>query len=49
MSPIVIVSSFVLLMSLVVSALLRAGSAHERLDLIEKRIKAIEDKLKAGA
>ena len=49
MSPIVIVSSFALLMSLVVSALLRAGSAHERLDLIEKRIKAIEDKLKAGA
>lgn len=49
MSPIVIVSSFALLMSLVVSALLRAGSAHERLDLIEKRIKAIEDELEAGA
>lgn len=49
MSPIVIVSSFVLLMSLVVSALLRAGSAHERLDKIEKRIKAIEDEIEAGA
>ena len=49
MSPIVILLAAVAWMSLVVSALLRAGSAHERLDKIEKRIKAIEDEIEAGA